>query len=376
MHVAFNGWFLDRPDTGSGQYLIHLLEALKTHDPTLKLTLIVPQGRADEPPPGIDLHPVPLPGRGHAAKVRFEQRLVPRAAGLAGADLLHVPYWAAPLQSPAPVVVTIHDLIPLLLPAYRGGALARIYTGLVAASARGAAAVLADSDATRADILAHLHLSSERVHTVPLAAADRYQPQADPAADAAVRQKYSLPPEYVLYLGGYDVRKNVHTLLKAFTYVRDGYDIPLLLAGRPPETITPRFLNIPRYIEEMDLPDTVQVVGWVDEADKPALYRLASCFVYPSRYEGFGLPVLEALACGVPVVTTNVSSLPEVVGEAGFQVDPDDARGMGGAILATLVQEEVAADLRTRGPQRAAEFSWARAAEETLAAYEQAYRSR
>jgi glycosyltransferase involved in cell wall biosynthesis len=376
MHVALNGWFLDRPDTGSGQYLIHLLEALKTHDPTLKLTLIVPQGRADEPPPGVDLHPVPLPRRGHAAKVRFEQRAVPRAAGLVGADLLHVPYWAAPLQSPAPVVVTIHDLIPLLLPAYRGGVLARAYTGLVAASARGAAVVLADSDATRADILAHLHLSSERVHTVPLAAADRYQPQADPAADAAVRQKYSLPPEYVLYLGGYDVRKNVHTLLKAFTYVRDGYDIPLLLAGRPPETITPRFLDIPRYIEEMGLGDTVQVVGWVDEADKPALYRLASCFVYPSRYEGFGLPVLEALACGVPVVTTNVSSLPEVVGEAGFQVDPDDARGMGGAILATLVQEEIAADLRARGPQRAAGFSWARAAEETLAAYEQAYRSR
>jgi glycosyltransferase involved in cell wall biosynthesis len=376
MHVALNGWFLDRPDTGSGQYLIHLLGALKAHDPALKLTLIVPQGRADEPPPGVDLHPVPLRGRGHAAKVRFEQRAVPRAAGRVGADLLHVPYWAAPLQSPAPVVVTIHDLIPLLLPAYRGGALARIYTGLVASSARGAAAVLADSDATRADILTHLHLPPERVHTVPLAAADRYRPQADRAADAAVRQKYGLPPEYVLYLGGYDVRKNVHTLLKAFTYVRDGYDIPLVLAGRPPETITPRFLDIPHYIEEMGLADAVQVIGWVDEADKPALYRLASCFVYPSRYEGFGLPVLEALACGAPVVTTNASSLPEVVGEAGFQVDPDDARGMGGAILATLVQEEVAADLRARGPQRAAGFSWARAAEETLAVYEQAYQSR
>jgi glycosyltransferase involved in cell wall biosynthesis len=372
MHVALNGWFLDRPDTGSGQYLVHLVEALRERSPSLKLTLIVPQGWEADPPPGIDLHPVSLRGQGHLAKVRFEQGAVPRVAGVVGADLLHVPYWAAPLQSPVPVVVTIHDLIPLVLSAYRGGALARAYTGLVSASARGAAAVLADSAATRTDILAHLKLPPERVYTVPLAAASRYRPEGDPAADAAVRKKYGLPREYALYLGGYDVRKNVHTLLKAFTYVRDGYDIPLVLAGRLPQTVTPRFLDILRYIEAMDLADTVQIVGWVDEADKPALYRMASCFAYPSRYEGFGLPVLEALACGAPVVTTNVSSLPEVVGEAGFQVDPDDARGMGGAILATLVQEEVAADLRARGPLRAAGFSWARAAEETLAAYERA----
>jgi glycosyltransferase involved in cell wall biosynthesis len=376
MHVALNGWFLDRPDTGSGQYLIHLTEALKEIDPALRLTLIVPHGWEVDPPPGVDLHTVPLKGRGHWAKVRFEQALAPRAAASVGADLYHVPYWAAPLQSPVPVVVTIHDLIPLLLSAYRGGALARAYTALVSASARGVSAALADSDASRRDILAHLHLPPERVHAIPLAAAPRYQPEGDRAADAAVRKKYDLPREYVLYLGGYDVRKNVHTLLKAFTYVRDGYDIPLVLAGRPPQTVTPRFLDIPHYIEEMDLADAVQVIGWVDEDDKPALYRMASCFVYPSRYEGFGLPVLEALACGAPVVTTNVSSLPEVVGEAGFQVDPDDARGMGGAILATLVQEEVAANLRTRGPLHAAEFSWARTAEETLAIYERVCRER
>jgi glycosyltransferase involved in cell wall biosynthesis len=376
MHVALNGWFLNRPDTGSGQYLVGLAGALKEIDLALRLTVIVPQGWEADPPPSVDLHPVPRRGRGHGAKVRFEQQAVPRAASALGADLLHVPYWAAPLQSPVPVVVTIHDLIPLLLPAYRGGALARAYTGLVAASARGAAAALADSDATRRDILAHLHLPPARVHTVPLAAAGRYRPEGNRGADDAVRRKYGLPPEYVLYLGGYDVRKNVHTLLKAFTYVRDGYDIPLVLAGRPPGAITPRFLDIPRYIDEMGLADAVQVVGWVDEADKPALYRMASCFAYPSRYEGFGLPVLEALACGTPVVTTNAASIPEVVGEAGFLVDPDDARGMGGAILATLVQEEVAADLRARGPLRAAHFSWVRTAEETLAVYEQVYQER
>jgi glycosyltransferase involved in cell wall biosynthesis len=376
MHVALNGWFLNRPDTGSGQYLVHLVEALREHSPELSLTLIVPQGWEADPPSGVDLRPVPLKGRGHWAKVRFEQVLAPRAAGEVGADLLHVPYWAAPLRSPAPVVVTIHDLIPLLLPTYRGGVFARAYTALVSASARGASVVLADSDATRRDILAHLRLPPERVHTIPLAAAPRYQPEGDRAADDAVRKKYDLPPEYVLYLGGYDLRKNVHTLLKAFTYVRDGCDTPLVLAGRPPQTVTPRFLDIPHYIEEMDLADTVQVIGWVDEADKPALYRMASCFVYPSRYEGFGLPVLEALACGTPVVTTNVSSLPEVVGEAGFLVDPDDARSMGGAILATLVQEEVAADLRARGPLRAAAFNWARTAGETLTAYERVYRER
>ncbi len=374
MHVAINGWFWNRPDTGSGQYLHSLIEALVEAAPHVRLTLIVPQGWEIVLPPRAAVEYVALRGRGNLAKVHFEQQTFPQAAGRVGADLAHVPYWGGPLASPVPVVVTIHDLIPLILPAYRGGVLARLYTGLVAASARGMAAVLTDSQASREDILRHLGLSAGRVHAVPLAAGLQYHPRHGGLVDMAVRQKYSLPDEFVLYLGGYDVRKNIHTLLKAYTYVRDGTgtQYPLVLAGQLPEKHSPRFANVPRLIDEMNLRDVVHIVGWIDEGDKPALYRLASCFVFPSRYEGFGLPVLEAMACGTPVVATATSSIPEIVGDAGFLIQPDDARGMAGAIVALMVQDDLRRDLSAKALRRAAQFSWDRTAAETLAVYEQA----
>ena len=374
MHVALNGWFWNRPDTGSGQYLRRLIGAFARQTPHVRITLVVPRGWPVELPGGpVTVLPIDLPGRGHLAKLRFEQRLFPLAAGRIGADLAHVPYWGSPLRIPVPVVVTIHDLIPLILPAYRGGVLARLYTGLVAASARGAVAVITDSQASKADILRYLHLPPDRVHVIYLAAGEEYHPRPSGVSDAAVRARYGLPDEYVLYLGGYDVRKNVQTLLKAYTYVRDGMQDqhPLVLAGRLPERRSSRFVDVSTLVKRMNLNDVVHPIGWVNEEDAPALYRMASCFVFPSRYEGFGLPVLEAMACGTPVVAADAASLPEIVGDAGFVVDPDDARGMAGAIMATLLQDELARTLSQKAQARAAKFSWARTASETLAVYEQ-----
>ncbi len=373
MHVAVNGWFWNRPDTGSGQYVRRLVGAFAESAPGLRVTLVVPRGWPVEPPGAmVAVQEVDLPGSGHHAKLRFEQRLFPAVAGEAGADLAHVPYWGGPLRSPVPVAVTIHDLIPLLLPAYRGGLLARLYTGLVAASARGAQAVITDSQASKADILRHLGLLPERVHAIPLAAGPQHGPTADPA-DAPVRQKHALPASYALYLGGYDVRKNVETLLRAYATVSEAVagEFPLVLAGRLPGKRSPRFTDVQGLVDEMGLRDAVRPIGWVDEDDAPALYRMASCFVFPSRYEGFGLPVLEAMACGVPVVAADATSIPEIVGDAGFLVHPDDARGMAGAILSVLLQDELASSLREKGLARAAQFSWARTAAETLAIYEQ-----
>lgn len=373
MRVALNGWFWNRPDTGSGQYLRRLVTTLAGVAPRLQITLVVPEGWEVEPPgESVSVERVALRGRGHLAKVRFEQSSFPQAVARAHADIAHVPYWGGPLRSPAPIIVTVHDLIPLLLPAYRGGLAARLYTSLVAASARGAAAVITDSEASQADILAHLGLPAERVFAIPLAAGEQYHPRSTELVNTAVRGRYSLPERYVLYLGGYDIRKNVQTLLKAYTYVRDalGDDVPLVLAGRLPEKESPRFIDVAGLVEAMNLRDTVRAIGWVDEGDAPALYRMASCFVFPSRYEGFGLPLLEAMSCGTPVVAADAASLPEVVGGAGFLVPPDDARQMAGAILATLNQPEMAQELREKGLERAAEFSWTRTAIRTLGVYE------
>lgn len=371
MHIALNAWFWNRPDTGSGQYTRQLVAALRRVAPEVTLTLIAPHGPPlDAVPDGVQTQMIPLRhGAGHAAKVRFEQAGSPRAASDSGADLLHVPYWGSPVVSPLPVVVTIHDLIPMLIPPYRGGILARLYTATVAAAARGAAAVITDSQASRRDILTHLKLPPERVTAISLAAGTLYHPRPGSLADMGIRRKYDLPGEYVLYLGGYDVRKNVGRLLEAFTYVRAGYDIPLVLAGALPAKRTARFFDVENLIQRLDLKDNVQIAGWIDEDDKPALYRMAKCFVFPSRYEGFGLPVLEAMACGTPVVACDTSSIPEIVGDAAFLVEPDDVRHMAGSILATLVQEDLAADLRQKGLARAKVFSWEQTARETLAVW-------
>lgn len=372
MHIAFNAWFLGQPDVGTGQYLRHLIAALRSQRPDLRLTLIAPPERLIDLPDGVEALPVSVRGSGHPAKLRFEQIDCAQAALAVGADLLHVPHWGSPLRSPLPVVVTIHDLIPLILPAYRGGVLARLYTGLVAASAQGAAAVITVSEASRADILERLRIPPERVNAIYEAAGIKFHPRPGSLLDIGIRQKYDLPQEYVLYLGGFDVRKNVHTLLKAYTYVRQATAdaIPLVIAGALPGRLTPRFLDIPRYIREMELEPVVRLIGRADHEDLPAIYRMAKAFVYPSRYEGFGLPLLEAMACGTPVVTSTVSSPPEVVGEAGFTVDPDDARGLAGSILGLLVQENLHKEMSQKALARAAEFSWARTARETVDVYE------
>ncbi len=370
-HIALNGWFWNRPDTGSGQYIRNLVTTMRRLAPGLHLTLIVPGNDDIDLPEGINVLRPKLRFGGHLGKVHFEQVIYPHLLGELKADLGHVPYWGSPLSSPVPIVVTIHDIIPLKLPEYRGSLLARLYTSLVAAAARGAVLVLTDSNASKDDIVERLVIPAEKVEAIYLAVGPDYRDRGENFVDAAIRKEYNLPAEYVLYLGGFDVRKNVRHLLKAYTYVRAGLadQVPLVIAGRLPKEITPRFDNVKQLIEQQNLSDAVRLIGYIDEGHKASLYRMARVFVYPSVYEGFGLPVLEAMASGTPVITTDLSSLPEVVGEAGFVVGAEDARGMAGAILAIINQDNIYTDLKQKGLERAKAFSWETTVHETIAMY-------
>jgi glycosyltransferase involved in cell wall biosynthesis len=194
--------------------------------------------------------------------------------------------------------------------------------------------------------------------------------------DTEIRVKYALPEAYALYLGGFDVRKNVRALIAAYTYVGPsvGEEYPLVLVGKPPEQWgTPRFPDLKAEIAARpELGQWIRWIGPVDEADKPSVYRMARAFCFPSRYEGFGFGPLEAMACGTPVIAANASSVPELVGEAAYLVDPDDSRALGGAIIAVMIQDDLRESLRNLGLARATAFSWARTARETLAVYQQA----
>jgi glycosyltransferase involved in cell wall biosynthesis len=383
MRIAINAWFLNQPGTGSGQYLQGLLRAWPEFGTGHQFLLAAPLDDYDHNLPGLQTEFWPFRSsrwRSNLGKLLFEQVAFPRICRRWGADVAHVPYWGSPLRPPVPTVVTIHDLIPLLLPAYRGSRLVQLYTRLASASARRAALALTDSLASKRDIEQHLRLPSGQVRCIYLAVDDRFDPQPAPE-DSAIRLSYGLPDpskpaeasRYVLYLAGHDVRKNVATLVEAFaTVAQADDDVVLVIGGQLPARDDPVLFDPRPLVDALELSDRVRLIGWVDETDKPALLRGAACAVFASRYEGFGLPVLEALACGTPMITSDISSLPELLGDAGFAVDPDDAQGLAGAILACLVDGSLAVELKQRGIEQAARFSWAQTARQTLDAYAEA----
>ena len=233
MRIAVNGWFHDQLATGSGQYLDALAECLPRAGEGSKF--IVVKAQADDAATrrhgdntlspklyAIRLTRTPFDHlNSNLAKLWFEQVTFPRACRRLRADVAFVPYWGSPWWQPCPVVVTVHDLIPLLLPLYRGGMLQRAYTALVSRTARRAAAVLTDSEASKRDIIAHLGIPAERVHAIHLAADPRYRPVTDRDELARIRVKYGLPDgPFLLYLGGFDARKNVGRTIEAYARMR------------------------------------------------------------------------------------------------------------------------------------------------------------
>lgn len=379
MHVAINAYFWNRPYTGSGQYTRLLVQHLNQIISDIKITLILPQEKESNHSPtipeGVDVTIVPI-RPGNKGKVFFEQVTFPRACREVGATLAHVPYWGGPLVSPVPLIVTVHDLTTLLVPEYRKGAQARLYNALVSASARGANHIITDSFSSKIDILDHLHIPEKDVTAIYLAAGPQYSPKDNSLTDMAVLRKYDMPEFYILYLGGYVLHKNVSTLLQAYSYVARalGEDYPLILAGNKPDIVSAAFPDYDQIINQLRLEKFVRWVGPIDQADKVTLYRNAETFVFPSLFEGFGLGPLEAMACGIPVVTTNSTSLPEVVGSAAFAVDGQNAREMAGAIISTIVEDNLRADLSKKGLEQAAKFTWLETASETALIYDRVSR--
>jgi glycosyltransferase involved in cell wall biosynthesis len=372
MRVIFNGWFWDQPQTGSGQYVRRLIGALRRIDPDLELGLVLPAGaRADDVPAGVEV----IRTRGSCSnlgKVWFEQRIFPAAAAAWRADIAHVPYWGAPLASPVRLVTTILDVVPLVMPEYASGALARLYVSLVSASARGSAHTITISDAAKADVIRCLGLPADSITTTHLAADEQYHPRLGAERDAAVKAKYALPDDFVLYLGGFDRRKRVDVALQAYTYVgrAQGEETPLIIAGREPAWGTPIFPDLRQAAARLKVEPYVRWIGAVDEADKPSLYRLARVFVFPSIYEGFGLPVIEAMACGTPVVASDIPVMREITGSAAYLVKPEDARAMGGALIALLIQDPLREEQIQRGLSVATRYRWSKTARETRAVYD------
>lgn len=298
-----------------------------------------------------------------------EQAEIPWLARRLRLDLLHSPYYVKPYALPVPSVTTVYDITPALYPQYLPSSRARVAYELSARLAvETSAALLTLSAAARRDMIARFDARPDRIHVTLPAVDGRFRPCSE-ADIAATRQRLGLPDSYILYLGINKPHKNLVRLVEAFgSIARALPDVSIVLAGRR----DPRYPEAMHQAMAMRLARRVVLVDDVPEADLPALYSGAALFVFPSLYEGFGFPVLEAMACGVPVVTTNTSSLPEVAGDAALLVPPDDTRLLAQSMSVVLQDGRLWNRLRAASLARAREFSWAKTAADTLAVYRHA----
>jgi glycosyltransferase involved in cell wall biosynthesis len=306
-----------------------------------------------------------------AARQKWGDPELGRVSTLGNVDVLHCTAYTAPSVYEVGLVVTIHDMSFLTHPQFHEQGNIEFCTRECHRAARRAAKIIAPSEATKRDVMRYLHVEEDRIQVVYEAAGEEFSPVQDREAIRDVLAAHAIHHNYILFVGTVEPRKNLKRLLEAFLHVvrsrPDRGELLVVAGGRGW-----RNTDIYGFVEESGLTNRVRFLGYVSDFDLRVLYSAATMFAYPSLYEGFGLPVIEAMACGCPVVTSRVSSLPEVAGDAGLLVEPADVGSIAGAVEAVLADRELRHKLRAAGLDRAAQFSWDKAAMQTIRVYEQA----
>ncbi|MBI2954155.1 MAG: glycosyltransferase family 4 protein [Chloroflexi bacterium] len=303
---------------------------------------------------------------------RLEQLTLPVELAPLKLDLLHSPDFIPPFYRRCKSVITVHDLAFLRYP-HLLTADSRAYYHQISRAVRSADAIIAVSKATKNDLVEQLDASEEKISVIPEASEAVFQPISDRRLLEGIRQRYRLPENFVLFVGTIEPRKNLCTLIEAFAALRGergasrpGAYLPeLVIAGEKGWLYDDVFSTV----EAVGVDDLVRFIGRVTQEDLVGLYNLATALAMPSLYEGFGLPVLEAMACGTPVVAADAASLPEVAGAAALLVDPLDVPGWASAISRISDDRCLREDLGRRGLRRARDFSWQRTAAETRGVY-------
>jgi glycosyltransferase involved in cell wall biosynthesis len=366
--VAVNGMLLRRPYSGVETSILQLAAALARFGSARYAFHVPSDFEAAQLPAGrMDLRPCPRLTPSRTQRILYEQFALPEAIAREGAALLHAPGYIAPLRCGVPVVLTVYDVIALRRPGLCTLSNRLHYRLMLPLSLRRAARIVVPSDATRRDVVRMLPHCSPRVRVVPLGVRDEFHAPPDPARRAAVRGTYALPAKFILFVGKLEPKKNLVRLVEVFHALRAAGDIDhkLVLAGPRGwggETLDAR-------IRALGLGGEVVTPGFIADADLPAVYELADLFVFPSLYEGFGIPPLEAMARGVPVACSDRGALPETVGSAAAIFDPDDGAAMGRALRELLTNPARRRECIALGHARAAQFTWRRHAETVDALY-------
>lgn len=292
-------------------------------------------------------------------------------------DIIHYPYFdfyflTLPLKKQTKTVVTIHDVTPLIFPQYYpAGLRGKLKFFIQKLSLKGVSAIITDSESSKRDIAEYLNYPKEKIHVAYLAPEEEFKKLETKKWKTEISEKYNLPERFILYVGDVNYNKNVEGLIKVFGSHRTlSSDLKLVLVGKSfTDNSLPEVQRLLQLIKQLGLEDKIILPGWIPEEDLVKIYNLAEVYCQPSFYEGFGLPVLEAMACGCPVVCANSSSLPEVCGEAALMVDPHDDNGIAKAIKRITTDKKLANDLVEKGFKQSKEFSWEKTAKETINVY-------
>jgi glycosyltransferase involved in cell wall biosynthesis len=375
MHAGLNLVYLVPGETGGMEIFARELIPELARLPGLRLTAFVNSEAANSGsgPWGetIPMVEVPVHARNRLAWVWGEQRHLPHLAAAAGCEVVHSLASTAPLRGPFRRVTTIHDLNYKLVPQSHFGLLGLGMRVLVPAAARRSHRVIVDAVSTREDLVRHLRVPADKIDVAPLGVSVKPEARATPWTDLKSRLGLDERP-LVLSLSAKRPHKNLTGLFRALASIAAGERPSLVVPGYS----TPHEAELRALATALGIAERVRLPDWLPSEDLEGLYAAATCAVFPSLYEGFGLPVLEAMARGVPVACSNRSSLPEVAGDAALLFDPENVKAIRDALERLLTDRELVARLRHAGRSRAATFTWRRTAELTAASYETALRGR
>ena len=367
MHVGLNLIYLVPGETGGMEvYARELIPALAEAAPGARFTAFVNKEAGEGPWDEIGRVTVPVRASNRVEWVRGEQQLLPRLAAGAGCDLVHSLASTAPARGRFRRVTTIHDLIYREIPAAHFGLRSLGMRLLVPLSARRSHRLIVDAEHTRGDLLGAARVDPAKIDVVPLAVSP---PDGPALAEAEVRRRHDLGERpFVLSVSAKRPHKNLPRLIEALALLPAETRPALVLPGYP----TPHEAHLRELAAARGVGELVRFPAWVNGDELEGLYAAAAAFAFPSLYEGFGLPVLEAMVRGVPVACSDRTSLPEVAGDAALMFDPEDPAAIAAALRTLLEDADTADRLRRAGRERAARFTWERTARGTLASYERA----
>jgi len=342
--------------TGFGSYVKNLVENLKKIDPGDEYILVRPDTEKDFSTP---------------QRFIWDQVMFPKIAKKQKADILHQPCFSAPLFYKGKVVVTCHDLIPLLFPKNLPLASRLYFARWMTFSYRAAKMIITDSEQSKKDIISVLKIPEKKIRVIHLAVSNEFRPIKSPKEKARIQEKYKTGSRYFIDVGTLEPRKNLPFLVRAFAIAAKKIPENLVITGKKGWYYEELF----KLVKLLKLENRVIFTGYADEVDIPALYSGATALAFPSLYEGFGFAPLEAMACGTPVISSNTSSLPEVVGETGILLPPKNEELWANKMIGISQNKELAEKLIIAGLKQAKKFSWKETARKTIEVYKEVLES-